>query len=881
MRIKTILAFLLVFYCHNFYAQDFEDINSSYSISSCRYWFDTSMDVKTGSYNDGSVVLDLADIEEGFHTMHYQVLDSKGEVSPSRTISFFRVASAEEKFKDYAIKSVRYWFDKDFTPREVVYTSGTSAIDVADLEEGFHTMHYQVLDSKGEVSPSRTISFFRVASAEEKFKDYAIKSVRYWFDKDFTPREVAYTSGTSSIDVADLEEGFHTMHYQVLDSKGEVSPSRTISFFRVASAEEKFKDYAIKSVRYWFDKDFTPREVAYTSGTSAIDVADLEEGFHTMHYQVLDSKGEVSPSRTISFFRIAPVEEKFKDYAIKSVRYWFDQDESAVVTEDYMGGITALDLHRLSEGTHTMFYQVTTDDGTLSPVRNIQFVRYLYDIYVSTDTEYTDSIVTNDPLLSSKPDLKLHYKSDDVSVRGHLTIDNDARLSLGKFIQTGNLGYQNGSTKYTKAGADYYHPTTLVNNGFARADSVIIKQSMYRDRWHFVSFPFNAEVGNIDVPDGTYWALRKYDSEQRASGNMTDTWTNLHNGDTMQAGIGYIIQFTKEGSEKTSELTFKAINDTKKNDIFTSEDVDVTLNEYEAEFAHNRSWNFIGNPYPSFFDSHYIGAEGTITVWNGNGYSAYSLLDDNYILMPFEAFFIQKPLNAGKITFSKDGRQHNHVVREHPAQAKSAVNKMPNRRILDFTLRNDNNSDKSRVVINNIASRAYEVGRDASKFMEETPRSAQIYSVETGVKYAINERPMGDGIITFSVYIPEDGEYTLKLDQPSKDVLLKDIDNDIVTDLGTGEYVFTAKAGTYNARFVVSLNGEATDISQIATSDDGEIKVIGNILSFDFLKAKTIQVFGTDGRTMYNKKIASDRINLNSGIYIVNVNGAKTKVVVK
>ena len=40
--------------------------------------------------------------------------------------------------------------------------------------------------------------------------------------------------------------------------------------------------------------------------------------------------------------------------------------------------------------------------------------------------------------------------------------------------------------------------------------------------------------------------------------------------------------------------------------FFRSDNVEVKLDKIFSEFAHNRSWNFIGNPYPCFFDSRYM-----------------------------------------------------------------------------------------------------------------------------------------------------------------------------------------------------------------------------------------------------------------------------------
>ena len=866
-----------------FRLQTTDEVFKDYTIKSVRYWFDKDYTPKEVAYFSGTSSIDVSALEEGFHTLHYQVIDSHGESSPSRTVSFFRLQTTDETFKDYTIKSVRYWFDKDYTPREVTYTSGTSCIDVSALEEGFHTLHYQVIDSNGESSPSRTSSFFRVQATDETFKDYTIKSVRYWFDKDYTPREVAYTNGTSSIDVSGLEEGFHTLHYQVIASNGECSPSRTSSFFRLQTTDETFKDYTIKSVRYWFDKDYTPQEVAYTNGTSSIDVSGLEEGFHTLHYQVIASNGECSPPRTSPFFRLQPVEEKFKDYAVQTVCYWSDNDLATARTESFAYGTKTLDLSYLSEGPHTLCYQVMSDDGQVSPVRSTSIERWLYDIYVSKQTTYTESDIESNPLFANRPELKLHYMAADLNVRGHLKVDAGTTFSLGKFVQTGHWGYYNNSNKYTKVGVDYYHPTTLLNYGFMRADSVIVKESLYRDKWHFISLPFNVNVSNIDVPDDTYWVIRRYDGDARAAGLMDDTWRNLRSDDQMEAGKGYIVQLTKEGDEKNSILVFKAINDTKKNDIFMTSDATVTLREYRSEFAQNRSWNFIGNPYPCFFDSRYIGHDGNIIVWNGNGYSAFSLQDDDYVLMPFEAFFIQKPLNTEVLTMGKEGRQQTPEVQAAPARVIGTRGNVE-RSILNLTLTDGSYSDHSRIVVNERASTGYENDKDAPKFMEKVPLTPQLFSVESGVKYAINERPYGDGYATFSIYVPVAGEYCLKADGHlgiNDNLMILDTETNEVWPLSNGDFVFTAEAGWHDGRFILSLSGNITAISQVNVTEDGEMQVIGGQLSFRFAKAKNVHVYGMDGRIHFSGTMPEGSVCLSSGIYVVDIDGKTSKVIVK
>ncbi len=776
----------------------------------------------------------------------------------------------------------RYWFDNDSEASIKPYTGKTMSIDAMHLAEGFHVLHYQLISKNGVLSPARSTSFYRLSSTGNENGTYTINNVRYWFDDDSIANTTSYTAGIAQIDASKKDEGFHVLHYQVISSQGIMSPARSVSFYRLSPTGNENGTYVISSVRYWFDDDTESQSTPYVVGTAQIDASKTEEGFHVLHYQVVSSQGIVSPTRSVSFYRLSPTGDESGTYAITSVRYWIDTEENAKTTS-YNKGIINLDLSSLSEGTHTFHYQAFTNNGIFSPVRSIVFDRYFYDIYIKTATEYDAATVENDPELAAKPELKMHYLDSDLSIRGQLTVDEGATVSLGKYVQTGLMGKLNTEEKFDGEGEEYYHPTTLVNRGFMRSDSVLVKERFYKDKWHFISLPFNVNVADIDVPASTYWALRRYDGDIRAAGYLDETWVNLQNEETMEAHKGYILQLTSE-QKNTPEITFKAINDTHKNDIFASDDITVDLEEHQAEFPQNRSWNLIGNPYPSFYDTRCMDMTGNIIVWNGNGYTAWSLTDDNYILMPFEAFFVQKPIEKASVTFHKEGRQHEYGAPDEPE-----MNRAPRRdascerHIFNFILTDGEIRERSRVVLNEQTSTAYELGVDAVKFMPSRPSSPQLFSVESGVRYAINERPLGNGLVTFSAILPHDGEYTIRMEdntQRGEDILVIDMDNNQVANLYDG-YTFTSAAGSYPGRFVVSFTGNANGISQINVFDNGEISVVNGTMKFGFDQPHHVSVYGMDGKTHFDRVTASDDVCLGKGIYVIIIDGHPQKIVVK
>ena len=716
---------------------------------------------------------------------------------------------------------------------------------------------------------------FAQAEPEDIAPPYQVVSTCYWFDMNPSTKQVHYAP-TLNLDLSALDEGLHSLHYQVVADNGSTSPVMT-TFFSKLPPDEEFKDYTIQSVRYWFDLDQSTQRVSY-SNTVNLDLSALDEGLHSLHYQVVADNGSTSPVMT-TFFNQLKGNPDVEGWQIARVDYGFDSMDNLLSASFNREGM-ALDAARTEEGDHELYFQLVSDDGTSSPMYTRMFYRSLYDLLIREPRHYNDSILTVEPLLTQKPDLKIDYVVSDVTRRGRLTTENTEVLSFGKFCEAAYWGCTNDNSKYTVADGNHYHPTSLVANGRMRADSVMVQLDVYKDRWHFLSLPFNTKVSDIAVKADNYWVVRTYDGQSRAQGMMDATWLNLNREDIMKAGKGYILQTTNDKETKNVSFLFKSINDTRKNDMFTAEDVRVPLDTYEAAFAHNRSWNLTGNPYPCFFDTRHIDTDGIITVWNGNGYSAYSLDDDQYVLMPFEAFFIQKPLDAEDITFRATGRQHDYVAMSEPSRVGARrMTANSDRQLYNFSLTNGEEIDHCRIVINALASPAYEIGKDAPKFLAENPRTAQLFSTEGGVRYAIDERPLGNGCIVLSILIPEEGDYTLSLENAPAEALLVDALTGTRTLLSEDSYTFHAEAGTHEARFTVLLT-DATDIPQVDVTDDGEVTVIGHEVTFHFILPKRVRIVGANGMTYFDETTANGRVLLESGVYVVDIQGKKTKMVI-
>ena len=441
-----------------------------------------------------------------------------------------------------------------------------------------------------------------------------------------------------------------------------------------------------------------------------------------------------------------------------------------------------------------------------------------------------------------KPNVDIIHDSKGSSYLnyGSLTVNGEGTLSMSSFQMYWDPNYQ---YVYNDRNQNY---CSLVNNSHLRADNVDILSYPRNDRWNFISFPYNVKMSEIaPIAEGTTnWVVRRYDGEKRAAGETSSTWVRLGSDDILEAGKGYILQSSRYIGNNWQEYSgFKvpAIDDAHKNDIFLADNAVVKLNEYESEFAHNRSWNLIGNPYPCYYDTRFMDFDAPITVWNmnNNTYTAYSPADDSCVRLPGEAFFVQRPVDSESITFSKEGRQTNRTARtiEASAQSRAAALTTP-RTVINLTLSDDTSTDRTRVVVNEAATMDYEISRDANKFFSLDPTTPQLYSVNGDIEYAINERPMNDGKFQIMARITTDGIYTIALGNTVEgyEVILEDNTTGKRTVLNKENYVFNVEQGNTLCQFTLYLQPIApTGIDGIEDADNtnGE-----NLYRIDGIKAE-------------------------------------------
>lgn len=472
-----------------------------------------------------------------------------------------------------------------------------------------------------------------------------------------------------------------------------------------------------------------------------------------------------------------------------------------------------------------------------------QYVKVNKDFYFTLrdelDPDYRPDIeltVTNNQITDSQGNSDYQHGNLTISGRSKLAV-NDFSMVLSPYAK-----YSYERNYYYNESYRYLRPTSLIVKGEMRAENVTINLWNATNRWQFVSFPFDVKVSDIvPVDSTTSWVIRGHSGAERAAGNAAAVWQNLSADDVLQAGKGYIMQCykpdDKNGNYDAAQFTVRPLTTTvNRQQIFNADNRTVALEEHLAEFEHNRSWNLIGNPYPSYFDTRFLDFEAPFMVWNSNNqnYEAYSPVDDSYILAPAEAFFVQRPVDQENITFLKDGRQTDRyartLVEEEPASAPQRIraaydsnsHTAAQRTVFNITLAKDGQqADRTRVVINEAATMQYDLSRDAAKFTGTEPTVSQIFTINGATRYAINERPLNNGQALLGLHFGTDGTYTIGLsNQPDGQITLEDRLTGTKQQLnGTAGYSFTAKAGDSTDRFVLHFDAVATGINAATTNE--------------------------------------------------------------
>lgn len=412
------------------------------------------------------------------------------------------------------------------------------------------------------------------------------------------------------------------------------------------------------------------------------------------------------------------------------------------------------------------------------------------------------------------PDKVNIYKKLELTSNARIPNSTDIYLGYSSaLIVNGNNPQVFGSYKQ-RLQQDEEYTSSLISrcNAMTSAASTLQYYSSYRN-WNYVCMPFDVKRSDIKMLSNSGIAVRYYDSESRATNGASGNWKDVPADSVLHMGKGYIF--------RTSESVFVEFPATEEthNAIFRSEAVTTPLVQYAAVESANAGWNFVGNPYTCFYDIYYMDFAAPITVWNisNSTYSAYSAADDEFVLMPSQAFFVQKPSLVDAITFQPAGRQINKTI-DHSALAmrRAARSQQVQRKLVDVALTCADRTDRTRVVVNANASDDFCADNDAVKMMayEGTP---QIYTIAGADQLAVNEGAHRGGSVALGMYLPADDAYTIAVDRDELGAKLLDYGVEVEMP-----YTFSAAEGYMDDRFTLTFEAPTTGINTVATDADAD-----------------------------------------------------------
>lgn len=463
--------------------------------------------------------------------------------------------------------------------------------------------------------------------------------------------------------------------------------------------------------------------------------------------------------------------------------------------------------------------------------------------------------------------------------------DNSADKDKGRFDGTPDVDINPGGGLIVKGdgnqGADEIHLkgdgtnwASIIANANVDAKKLYIDITLSANRWYFFCFPFDIKRSNISC--GGSYVFRCYDGRIRAEQGRGG-WVNVPSTEEyLQAGKGYIFQTSVEG-------TLSILVEREQFGKLPGVKVDCSLEANASTNEQDASWNFVGNPFTSFFNMEDMGYTAPVTRWNSERgtYEAVRPGDDDCVFHPFEAFFVQRPADSDNIEFSAEGRttQTGAAKLAEASKAKRKQRKLnPERLLVNLTLTNGKVTDKTRVVYNPTRSNRYEMECDAAKF-ESTEAALQLYSIEAQAgRLAINERPAGSVRLGFTA--SRGGEYTLSATRMDQPVLLRDNVMNVTFDLSNGDYQFATDAGTYDDRFMLLLDGSATGVADIARESGVNILPMEGGLNITGIAGARVNVYSLSG-ALYATRSDDGFLALSRGAYVVEVGKMKAKVMIR
>ena len=256
-------------------------------------------------------------------------------------------------------------------------------------------------------------------------------TLRYWYDADYsTAQSVSLTGNTWSqeLDVSDLRDAVHTLHFQVTDAEGVQTPVVSRLFVRLSPQPAPTTYTADGNCYCWFDEDYASRQQKAVGSPFVLDVSSLSEGVHVLHIQACGDASSPVVSRLFVILR----EKAVEDDKIVRYCYWVNDGSPTTVTSDPAAptcSVTQLAVAQQPLRSSCFHFQMDAGQPTIYAKNDIR-VRFY-----SSDTHFTDVISQ-----FVDPNVKEAVTDATALATGTTTVDKPAANAIKWYTLTAEAG---------------------------------------------------------------------------------------------------------------------------------------------------------------------------------------------------------------------------------------------------------------------------------------------------------------------------------------------------------------------------------------------------------------------------------------------------------
>ncbi|MCK9452116.1 MAG: T9SS type A sorting domain-containing protein [Bacteroidales bacterium] len=398
---------------------------------------------------------------------------------------------------------------------------------------------------------------------------------------------------------------------------------------------------------------------------------------------------------------------------------------------------------------------------------------------------------------------------------------------------------------------------TITNNGTINVEKTIANN----DKWHFIAAPNSTTTANTF--SGMY--LQKWNES-------TNLWIDIIDAaESLTPLKGYSLwspapvrgSFSFTGTPNTGDQSI----------AITS-----------AGNGSSKGTNLLGNPYPSFVDWDLVSGYGAKYTWNGTSYDSRTEAGNgsgSQYLSPMEGFFIY---TASDGTFSLNNSQ-----RAYMAPLKSAKT-LEKGLVLSAT--SGENENLLYLIFDATASENFELAEDAWKLLSGTSGLAEIYSINTDGRLAVDVRPETESV-QLGFVNDKAGVYSIAIKEIAElaQVQLEDTKTNTYHKLKNGAYEFVWETSDSETRFKLHFNAVGID-EDVTSGNNIKVYSQGKTVFVNSSTTQQAQLIISDmsGRTMLEQHIVAEGLlsiptNLATGVYLVTVKsksgGSVQKVIVQ